>query len=105
MTNRPLIALVLVLAAAATQAEARSPIGGATMPRDPLQADPLGPRSNPTPTVGEAVARVQIEKSGYTGVRALSRSTDGSWRAMARDPRNAPVMVALDSQGKVTEVR
>jgi hypothetical protein len=105
MMKRPLIALVLVLAAAATQAQARSPIGGATMPRDPLQVDPLGPRSDPTPTVGEAVARVQIEKSGYTSVRGLSRSADGTWRGKARNAGNAPVTVALDGQVKVVETR
>src|SRR5258708_38985356 len=103
MMKRPLIALVLVLAAAATQAQARSPIGGATMPRDPLQADPLGPRSDPTPTVGEAVARVQIEKAGYTGVRGLSRTADGTWRGMPRNPSSAAVPVALDHHGHVTE--
>jgi hypothetical protein len=98
MINRPLVALVLVLAAAAaTQAQARTPLGGA--------ADPLGPRSNPTPTVGEAVARVQIEKSGYTSVRGLTHTADGTWRAVARNAANAPVAVALDNQGKVTEER
>jgi len=103
--KRPLIAFVLVLAAAATQAEARSPIGGATMPRDPLQADPLGPRSEPTVTVAQAVARTQIEKSGYTSVRGLSRAADGTWRGVARNASNAPVAVALDGQGKVSETR
>ena len=103
--NRPLIAFVLVLAAATTQAEARSPIGGATMPRDQVQSDPLGPRSEPTTTVAAAVARTQIEKSGYTGVRGLQRTADGTWHAVARDPRNAPVAVALDGQGKVTLTR
>ena len=106
MTNRPLIALVLVLAAAAaTQAAARSPIGGATMPRDALQTDPLGPRSEPTVTVAQAVARTQIEKSGYSAVRGLSRNTDGTWHAVARNPGNTPVAVALDNQGKVVETR
>jgi hypothetical protein len=105
MTNRPLIAFVLVLAAAATQAEARSPIGGATMPRDPLTIDPLGPRSEPTVTVAQAVARTQIEKSGYTAVRGLSRNDDGTWRAVARNPGNKPVAVSLDNQGKVVEAR
>jgi hypothetical protein len=103
--NRPLIAFVLVLAAAATQAAARSPIGGATMPREQVQSDPLGPRSDPTPTVAEAVARTQIEKGGYTSVRGLQRTTDGTWLAMARDQRNAPVKVALDNQGNVTQAR
>ena len=103
--NRPLIAFVLVLAAAVTQAEARSPIGGATMPREQVQSDALGPRSDPTPTVAEAVARTQIEKSGYTSVRGLQRAADGSWHAVARDQRNAPVAVTIDNQGKVTQTR
>ena len=103
--KRPLIALVLVLAAATGQAQARSPIGGATMPRDPAQSDPLGPRSEPTVTVAAAVARTQIESGGYTGVRGLQRTADGSWRAMARNAQNAPVAVSLDNQGKVVEAR
>ncbi|HEX9325716.1 MAG TPA: hypothetical protein VF915_04315 [Reyranella sp.] len=103
--KRPLIASILILAAAVAQAEARSPIGGATMPREQVQSDPLGPRSDPTPTVAEAVARTQIEKVGYTGVRNLQRAADGTWRAVARDQRNAPVAVALDNQGQVTQTR
>jgi len=103
--KRPLIASILILAAAVTQAEARSPIGGATMPREQVQSDPLGPRSDPTPTVAEAVARTQIEKVGYTGVRGLQRTADGTWHAVARDQRNAPVAVAVDNQGKVTQTR
>ena len=103
--KRPLIASVLILAAAIAQAEARSPIGGATMPREQVQSDPLGPRSDPTPTVAEAVARTQIEKVGYTSVRGLQRTADGTWHAVARDQRNAPVAVAVDNQGKVTQTR
>jgi hypothetical protein len=105
MKNRPLIVLALVLAAAATQAEARSPIGGATMPRDALTADPLGPRSEPTVTVAQAVARTQIEKNGYTAVRGVTRGSDGAWHAVARNASNAPVAVVLDDQGKVVEAR
>ena len=72
------------------------------MPREQVQSDALGPRSDPTPTVAEAVARTQIEKVGYTSVRGLQRSADGTWHAMARDQAcNAPVTVALDNQGKV----
>ena len=103
--NRPLIAFVVALAAMTAQAQAASPIGGATMPRSPLQADPLGPRSEPTTTVAAAVARTQIEKSGFTSVRGLSRAADGTWRAVARNAGNAPVAIALDAQGKVTETR
>ena len=103
--KRPLIiASILILAAATAQAQTRVTFGGATMPRA-VQSDPLGPRSDPTPTVAEAVARTQIEKGGYTGVRGLQRTADGTWHAMARDQRNGPVAVTLDNQGKVTQAR
>ncbi len=103
--KRPLVAFVLVLAAAFAQAEARSPVvGGNTMPRE-VQSDPLGPRSEPTTTVATAVARTQIEKSGYTSVRGLQRASDGTWRAVARDAKNVPVAIVLDSQGKVNPTR
>lgn len=85
--KRPLIAFVLVLAAASAQA----------------QTQDLGPRSEPTPTVALAVARTQIEKSGYYSVRGLKRGADGSWHARALDGRNTAVSVVLDSQGKVTQ--
>lgn len=98
--KRPLIAFVLVLASAFAQAEAR-PFGSATT----YESDPLGPRSDPTATVATAVARTQIEKSGYTSVRGLQRAADGTWHAMARNPRNAPVAVTLDSQGRITEAQ
>ena len=108
MIRRPLIALAFVLAVAGTaqaQAQAHNPLGGATTPRPPLQADALGPRSDPTPTVGEAVARLQIEKAGYTSVRGLWRANDGTWHGKARNASSAAVPVALDNQGKVTETR
>lgn len=99
--KRPLIALVLVLAAASAQAQTRS--NGVPRPPEPLQqAQAIGPRSDPTPTVAMAVARMQIEKSGYNGVRGLQRGADGTWRANALDSRNTAVSVVLDSQGKVS---
>jgi hypothetical protein len=100
----PLVALALVLAATAAQAQTRYVFGSTSMPRD-AQTDPLGPRSEPAVTVATAVARTQIEKSGYTGVRGLQRTADGSWHAVARDQRNALVAIALDSQGNVTQTR
>lgn len=102
--NRPFIAFVLALTAIAAQAEARAPVG-LPMPRDPVQADPLGPRSDPTVTVAAAVARTQAEKNGYTSVRGLTRAADGTWRGVARNASNAPVAIAIDNQGKVTEAR
>jgi hypothetical protein len=102
--KRPLIAIALVLVATAAQAQTRYVVGSASMPRDP-QTDPAGPRSAPTTTVAAAVARTQIEKAGYTGVRSLQRTPDGVWHAAARDSRNAPVAVTLDNQGNVGQAR
>lgn len=99
--KRPLIALVLVLAAASAQAQTR-PNGVPRLP-EPQLAQDLGPRSEPTPTVALAVARTQIEKSGYYSVRGLQRGPDGSWHAMALDGRSGAVAVVLDNQGKVTQ--
>ena len=108
--NRPLVilaALATVTAATtAFQAQAASPIiGGATMPRAVAQSDPLGPRSEPTVTVAAAVARTQIEKGGYTGVRGVQRGSDGAWHAVGRDRNNQPVSLTLDGQGKVSQSR
>jgi hypothetical protein len=100
----PLTALVFVLAATAAQAQTRYVIGSTPMPRAP-QTDQLGPRSEPTVTVATAVARTQIEKAGFTGVRGLQHASDGTWHAMARDSRNTPVAVMLDNQGKVSQIR
>ena len=103
--KRPLIALVLVLAAA-TAAQAQTRSNGVPKPAEPIQvAQAAGPRSEPTPTVAMAVARTQIERSGYNGVRGLQRASDGTWHANALDSRNAPVAVVLDNQGKVTAAR
>ena len=105
--NRPLVLLAAVAATAfAGHAQAASPvIGGATMPRAVVQSDPLGPRSEPTVTVAAAVARTQIEKGGYTGVRNVQRGSDGAWHAVARDRNNVPVSLTLDGQGKVSQAR
>jgi hypothetical protein len=105
MTRSLAILAVALAAAAASQAQAASPIGGATMPRAVALSDPQGPRSEPTVTVAAAVARTQIEKSGYTGVRNVQRGADGTWHAVARDRGNAPVSLTLDGHGKVTQTR
>ena len=41
----------------------------------------------------------------FPNAARLQRSGDGTWRAVARNAGNAPVAVALDNQGKVTETR
>lgn len=79
-------------------------IGGATMQRPPLQADPLGPRSTNF-NASEALARSQIEQGGYSSVHRLARTGDGGWQALARNRSNATVTVALNRSGQVNEVR
>ena len=81
-----------------------SDLGGATMQRPPLQADPLGPRSTNF-NASEALARAQIEKGGFSSVRALTRTGDGGWQAVALNRGNSTVKVALNSSGQVNEVR
>ena len=100
----PLTALVIVLAATAAQAQSRYVVGSTPMPRAP-QTDQLGPRNEPTVTVATAVARTQIEKAGFTGVRGVQHAPDGTWHAVARDSQNAPVAVTLDSHGRVSQTR
>jgi hypothetical protein len=100
----PLITLAVILAVTTAQAQTRYVIGSTPMPRPP-QTDQLGPRSDPTTTVAAAVARTQIEKAGFTSVRGLQRASDGTWHAVARDGRNAPVVLTLDNEGKVSQTR
>ena len=47
-------------------------------------------------------AAKHIEKSGYTGVSGLTKGSDGVWRGSAMK-NGAPVSVALDFKGNVTE--
>ena len=104
--NRSFIPLALIAAATiAGSACAQSvAIGGSSMPRPVGHADPLGPRLG-SGTVAEAVARTQIEREGYSGVRTLTRTSDGNWQGLALTCSNTPVVVSLDNQGKVTQVR
>lgn len=104
--NRSLLSLTLIATAAfAASASAQTAVmGGATKPRPVPRADALGPRSTDS-TVAEAVARSQIEHDGYSGVRDLIRTSGGGWQGVALSKGNKPVVVSLDNQGKLTEVR
>ena len=105
--KRSLFTLAL-LATTAIAASANAQIAShpvAKMPHNLQLADALGPRSVPNVTVAQAVARTQIERQGYSSVRELVRSPDGSWSGMARSPKMAAVLVSLDPRGQVTEIR
>ncbi|MGE0578157.1 MAG: hypothetical protein AB7F22_16690 [Reyranella sp.] len=49
----------------------------------------------------ESAARAAIERDGYTGVRALSRRSDGLWNARALRG-STEVRVTVDSAGNVS---
>ncbi len=102
--NRSLLSLTLIASTAfASSAFAQSAIITSHMQRPPVNANVLGPKSTDY-TVAEAVARSQAPSAGYS-VRDLVRTADGGWQGLALDRNSKPVVVALDSQGKVSEVR
>ena len=105
--NRSLLVLLAVGSTAFTaSAYAQSAVlGGASKPRPVPHSDPLGPRLPGSGTVAESVARADIEKGGYTGVRGLVRTSSGGWQAVAMNRTNAPVVVAVDSHRQVSEIR
>jgi hypothetical protein len=98
----PLIVLAAAIGPGSAFAQSAL-IGGATMPRPVPHADPLGPRSTDS-TVAEALARSQVRQSGYS-VHDLMRTGDGGWQGVALDRNSKPVVIAVDSHGKVSEVR
>lgn len=78
----------------------------ATDPETPAIATPDD--TNPTaPVAGENSftedqAKARIEEEGYANVLDLKLGEDGIWRGKA-DKSGAPVEVAVDYQGNVTE--
>lgn len=64
---------------------------------------PKTPPAGATTSTSEAAAKTQIEASGYTDVKALKRTDDGSWqgRAMKND---VEVAVSVDGRGNVTQM-
>lgn len=101
--NRSLLSLTLIASAAfASSAFAQSALITSHMQR-PTTANVLGPKSTDY-TVAEAVARSQVQGAGYS-VRDLVRTADGGWQGVALDRNSKAVVVALDNQGKVSEVR
>ncbi|MDP2329885.1 MAG: PepSY domain-containing protein [Reyranella sp.] len=72
-----------------------------TTPTTPTM--PKTPPAGATTSTSEAAAKTQIEASGYTDVKALKRTDDGSWqgRAMKND---VEVAVSVDGRGNVTQM-
>lgn len=105
--NRSILSLTLIASTAlAASAFAQSAVvGGSSMSRSVPQADKLGPRVPGSGTAAESLARAEIEKDGYSGVRNLQRTGTNGWQAVAFNRSKAAVVVAVDGQGKVTEIR
>ena len=105
--NRSVITLALIASTAlAASAHAQSAvIGGSSMPRSVPHVDALGPRLPGSGTAAESFARAEIEKDGYSGVRNLTRTSADGWQAVAFNRSKTAVVVSVDSQGKVTEIR
>ncbi len=102
--NRSVLSLALIASAAfAASAHAQSAVITSHMHRPAPTANVLGPKSTDS-TVAEAVARSQVQSAGYS-VRDLVRTGDGGWQGVALDRNSKPVVVAVDTQGKVSEVR
>lgn len=101
--NRFVLSLALVATAAfAASAHAQSAVITSHMTR-PAPANVLGPKSTDD-TASAALARSQVQSAGYS-VRNLMRTSNGGWQGVALDRNSKPVVVALDSQGKVSEIR
>ncbi|OFX04315.1 MAG: hypothetical protein A3D94_18325 [Alphaproteobacteria bacterium RIFCSPHIGHO2_12_FULL_66_14] len=67
---------------------------------------PTMPKTKPagaTTSTSEAAAKAQIEASGYTNVKALKRTDDGSWEARAMK-NNVEVALSVDGRGNVTQM-
>jgi hypothetical protein len=69
--------------------------GGASMPERGATASPTSPLAS------EGLAKSKLEASGYSGIKDLRESPDGTWTGKAmKDSRE--MAVSVDAQGNVT---
>ncbi len=64
---------------------------------------PKTPPAGATTSTSAAAPKAQIEASGYTGVKGLKRTDDGSWEARAMK-NDVEVAVSVDGRGNVTQM-
>lgn len=105
--NRTLVTLALVCAAGVAHAQMQAPStpGGRSMdsmPGGTSNPSTALPKSPSNATAAEAAAKAQIEAKGYSGVRSLTRDTQGNWAAKAMR-NNAEVAVVLEPNGRIRE--
>lgn len=73
-----------------------------SMPGATSNPNTATPKSPMNPSAGEAAAKAELEKKGYTGVRSLTRDPAGNWAGKAMR-NNAEVAVILEPNGNVRE--
>ncbi len=95
MKHIVLTAVAMLAATGIAVAQTATPPATPTMPKTP-------PAGATTSTSANA-AQAQIEASGYSGVKALKRQEDGSWRGRATK-NNVEVAVSVDGRGNVTQM-
>lgn len=70
--------------------------GGTSNPRTNL------PASSPNATASEAAAKAQLEAKGYSGIKQLTRDSEGTWSGKAMR-NNTELAVTIDTKGNVRE--
>ena len=93
----PTAAAALVASVSIAAAQMPTTTGTSTTPAVP-------PAGMPGTAQSESSVRTQIEASGYTKIRDLTRKADGSWHARA-SRNDVEVAVSVDSTGNVTQVQ
>lgn len=71
-----------------------------SMPPSATSTPSPGALNPPTTTAAEAAARSKIEGAGYSSVKGLTMTPDGTWRGIAMR-NNVEVAVSIDSSGRV----
>lgn len=91
----------IVLTAVAMVAATGIAVAQTAPPTTPTM--PKTPPAGATTSTSAAAAKAQIEASGYSDVKALKRTNDGSWEARAMK-NNVEVAVSVDGRGNVTQM-
>jgi hypothetical protein len=107
MIRTTLATLTLIAAAGVAHAQVQAPSTSEgrdqrSMPGATSNPNTGLPTSPSNPSAGEAAAKAELEKKGYTGVKSLTRDPAGNWAAKAMR-NNVEVAVILEPSGTVRE--
>jgi hypothetical protein len=99
------VAMITAAGVAHAQMQAPNTPGGRamdSMPGGTSNPNTALPKTSPNASAAEAAAKAQLEASGYSGVKSLTRDPAGNWAAKAmRD--NVEVAVILEPSGRIRE--